>query len=126
MAAKYKVEISDSAKRMLEIHMRFLAQVSKDAAKKKKKEIMNALRTLEQEPKRFPFLDEDYIPPNKYRKMFIERWYLVLYQIREDKVYVDYILDCRKNIPSFNKAKILEKEEAGYDIIRMSCQGFFR
>ena len=38
MAAKYKVEISDSAKRMLEIHMRFLAQVSKDAAKKKKKE----------------------------------------------------------------------------------------
>ena len=71
MAAKYKVEISDSVKRMLEIHMRFLAQVSKDAAKKKKKEIMNALRTLEQEPKRFPFLDEDYIPPNKYRKMFI-------------------------------------------------------
>ena len=71
MAAKYKVEISDSAKRMLEIHMRFLAQVSKEAAKKK--EIMNALRTLEQEPKRFPFLDEDYIPPNKYRKMFIER-----------------------------------------------------
>lgn len=97
MAAKYKVEISDSAKRMLEIHMRFLAQVSKDAAKKKK--IMNALRTLEQEPKRFPFLDEDYIPPNKYRKMFIERWYLVLYQIREDKVYVDYILDCRKDYP---------------------------
>lgn len=99
MAAKYKVEISDSVKRMLEIHMRFLAQVSKDAAKKKKKEIMNALRTLEQEPKRFPFLDEDYIPPNKYRKMFIERWYLVLYQIREDKVYVDYILDCRKDYP---------------------------
>lgn len=38
-----------------------------------------------------------YIMPNKYHKMFVEKRYLVLYQIQDDVVYVDYILDCRKN-----------------------------
>lgn len=28
--------------------------------------------------------------------MFVAKWYLVLYQIQDDTVYVDYILDCRK------------------------------
>lgn len=49
-------------------HIRFMAQVSKEAAAAKK----------------------------KYHKMFVEKWHLILYQIRDDTVYVDYILDCRK------------------------------
>ena len=35
---KYKVIVSDRAKRMLGTHIRFMAQVSKDAAKEKKKD----------------------------------------------------------------------------------------
>lgn len=94
---KYKVIISDRAKKMLGTHIRFMAQVNKEAASTKKKEIMVALRSLSQMPQRFPFFEEPYITPNKYHKMFIERWYLVLYQIQDDIVYVDYILDCRKD-----------------------------
>jgi len=29
--------------------------------------------------------------------MFVEKWYLILYQIKEQTVYVDYIVDCRQN-----------------------------
>lgn len=94
---RYKVIVSDKAKRMLGIHIRFMAQVNKEAAAAKKKEIMTAMRSLSQMPQRFPFFEELYIPPNKYHKMFIEKWYLVLYQIRDDTVYVEYILDCRKD-----------------------------
>ena len=47
-------------------------------------------------PQRFPFFDEMYITPNKYHKMFVEKWYLILYQIQDDTVYVEYILDCRR------------------------------
>lgn len=94
---KYKVIISDRAKRMLGNHIRFMAQVNKDAAIEKKKEIMKSLRSLSYMPQRFPFFEEMYIPPNKYHKMFVEKWYLVLYQIKDDTVYVDYILDCRKD-----------------------------
>ena len=95
--SKYKVIVSDRAKRMLGTHIRFMAQVNKEAAAAKKKEIMAAMRFLKQMPQRFPYFEELYITPNKYHKMFIEKWYLVLYQIQDDTVYVEYILDCRKD-----------------------------
>jgi len=94
---KYKVIVSDRAKRMLGTHIRFLAQVSRDAAATKKAQIMRELRSLSEMPQRFPFFEEAHIPPNKYHKMFIENWYLVLYQIKDDTVFVDYILDCRRD-----------------------------
>ena len=94
---KYKVIVSDRAKRMLGTHIRFMAQVNKDAAKAKKQELMEAMHSLERMPQRFPFFEEAYIPTNKYHKMFVSKWYLVLYQIQDDTVYVDYILDCRKD-----------------------------
>ena len=43
---KYKVIVSDRAKRMLGAHIRFMAQVNKDAADTKKKEIVVAIRSL--------------------------------------------------------------------------------
>lgn len=92
----YKVIISDRALRMLGSHIKFLARVNKKTASEKKQQIMSELRSLSSMPQRFPFFQEDYIPPNKYHKMFIDNWYLVLYQIRDDAVYVDYILDCRQ------------------------------
>ena len=94
---KYKVVVSDRAKRMLGTHIRFMAQVNREAAMIKKKEIMTAMRSLSQMPQRFPFFEEPYIIPNKYHKMFVAKWYLVLFQIQDDTVYVDYILDCRKD-----------------------------
>ena len=94
---RYKVIVSDRAKRMLGTHIRFMAQANKQAAVAKKKEIMTAMRSLSQVPQRFPFFEGLYITPNKYHKLFIEKWYLVLYQIQDDTVYVDYILDCRKD-----------------------------
>lgn len=93
---QYKVIISDKARRMLASHIRFMGQVNKETAKAKKNEIKNALRSLKQMSQRYPFFNEPYITPNKYRKMFVQKWYIVLYQIKEDTVYVDYIIDCRK------------------------------
>ena len=92
----YKVIISDRALRMLGSHIKFLARVNKKTASEKKQQIMSELRSLSSMPQRFPFFQEDYIPPNKDHKMFIDNWYLVLYQIKDDAVYVDYILDCRQ------------------------------
>ena len=94
--SKCKVIVSDRAKRMLGTHILFMAQSNKEAAAAKKKEIMAAMRSLKQMPQRFPYFEELYITPNKYHKMFIEK-YLVLYQIQDDTVYVEYILDCRKD-----------------------------
>ena len=94
---KYKVIVSDKAKQMLGMHIRFIAQVNKEAAKKKKKELIEAMRSLEYMPHKFPFFEEPYIPSNKYHKMYVKKWYLVLYQIKDNIVYIDYMLDCRKD-----------------------------
>ena len=69
---KYKVIVSDRAKRMLGTHICFMAQVNKDAVKAKKQELMEAMRFLERMPQRFPFFEETYIPTNKYHKMILE------------------------------------------------------
>lgn len=94
---KYTVIVSDKAKRMLGAHIRFMAQKNPTAARTKKDELLNAMRSLEKMPYRFPFLEEPYIPANKYHKMYVPKWYLILYQIRDTTVYVDFILDCRED-----------------------------
>lgn len=48
-------------------------------------------------PNRFPFFEEMYISTNKYHKMYVEKYYLVLYQIKDDTVYIDYVVDCRQD-----------------------------
>ena len=94
---QYKVIVSDRARQMLAGHVRFLAQKSPTAARKIKNDLLDAIRSLQQMPQRFPFLESEFIPPNKYHKMFVEKWYLILYQIKDQTVYVDYIVDCRQN-----------------------------
>lgn len=94
---RYKIIVSDRARQMLATHVRFLAEKSPDAARKTKNELLYAIRSLAQMPERYPFLEVEFIPSNKYHKMFVEKWYLVLYQIQDEIVYVDFIVDCRQD-----------------------------
>ena len=94
---QYKVIVSDRAKQMLGSHLRFLAQVNKEAAGKLKDRLLEQIGSLQEMPQRYPFFNEDYIPANKYHKLFVENWFLVLYQIKDDTVYVDWIIDCRQD-----------------------------
>jgi len=82
---------------MLAGHVRFVAQKSLPAARKMKNDLIDAINCLYQMPERFPFLAADFIPPNKYHKMLVGKRYLILYQIKDQTVYVDYIVDCRQD-----------------------------
>ena len=93
----YRVIVSDRAKDMLAMHLRFLAQTHRPAAANLKKRLMEELRSLQTMPQRYPFFNEPYIPINKYHKLHVENWYLVLYQIKDETVYVDWIVDCRQD-----------------------------
>ena len=94
---KYTVIISDRAKQMLGQHIRFLAQVNKSAANDLKKRFLEEFRSLESFPQKYPFFNGDFIPPNKYHKLYIKNWFLVLYQVKDNIVYVDWIVDCRQD-----------------------------
>lgn len=100
---QYKVFVSEQAIRMLKLNIAFIAEVNVEASSKLKKAIMDGIRSLEYMPKRYPFFNEEYMLPNKYRKIVINKYYFILYQIQDDVVNVDYILDCRKDFKWLHK-----------------------
>ncbi|MBA1334317.1 MAG: hypothetical protein HPY66_2166 [Firmicutes bacterium] len=93
----YRVIVSDSATDMLMQHMRFTAQVSLQAADKLRTEIIEAVKSLESFPERNSWLSDPVLPANKYRKMIISKRYLLIYQIKDETVFAEYILDCRQD-----------------------------
>lgn len=94
---KYMVIISDEATQMLVSHSRFLAQVSEKAAIKLISEFNEKAKSLEELPERNPWLSDPYIPAGKYRKLLMGKWYLIIYQVKCDTVFVDYVVDCRQD-----------------------------
>ena len=94
---KYLVIISERASEMLVSHARFLAQVSEQAAQNFIEEFKVSAKSLENLPERNPRLDVPAMPINKYRRMLIYKRYLLIYQIKGNIVYVDYIVDCRQD-----------------------------
>ena len=94
---KYRVIVSDEARRQLGNCVLFIAKENMEAAQHLRQRLMDGIRSLCEMPARHPFFNEPYIPANKYHKMFVENWYLIPYQIHDTVVYVDYVVDCRQD-----------------------------
>ena len=93
----YKVVVADKAKEALGEIIAYIAADSLQNAKSVKTEIIKALNSLAVLPERFPFLEGEFIPYNKYRKMVVLKRFLVIYQLKAETVYVDFVLDCKQD-----------------------------
>jgi hypothetical protein len=82
---------------MLDCHVEFLARVNIVSAQKTTDQILKDIESLKELPERFPFYDNPFIPEKRYRKLTSSKRYLIIYEVGEDVVYVDYILDCRSS-----------------------------
>ena len=94
---KYRVIVSARAAQMLVSHAAFLAQVSPEAAKQLTAEFEKTANSLELMPQRCPWLTGEYIPRNTYRYILFEKRYLLIFQIIDNIVYADYVVDCRQD-----------------------------
>lgn len=94
---KYQVIVSDEAAKMLVSHAAFLAQVSLEAAERLVVSFETAANSLELMPQRCPWLSGEYIPRNAYRFLMFEKRYMIIFQIRDNIVYADYVVDCRQD-----------------------------
>lgn len=94
---EYNVIVSDRAKRLVGKHALFLSQANPNAAAELKTKLVEAAASLASMPKCCPFFNEVYMPINKYHKLIVEKNYIILYQIKDYTVYVEYILDCRQD-----------------------------
>ena len=82
---------------MLQKHIAFIGNVSKKAAKDTKNIIIDSIKKLKEDPQIYPFFENNIIPSNKYHKYVISKRYIILYQIKDNVVYVDYIIDTRQD-----------------------------
>ena len=94
---KYRVIVSERATQMLVSHVAFLAQVSPEAAERLTTEFEKAANSIELMPQRCPWLTGEYIPRNAYRFILFEKRYMIIFQIVDDIVYADYVVDCRQD-----------------------------
>lgn len=97
MNKKFKIVISPEAGRELLAHTSFMARVSKKAAERMINSFDTAIKSLENMPQRCPTLNHIYMPKNKYRYLLFEKRYMIVFQIVDDTVYVDKVLDGRQN-----------------------------
>ena len=95
--SKYRIIVSERAAQMLVSHAAFLAQVSPEAAERLTAEFEKAVKSLEFMPQRCPWLSGDYIPKNAYHFIMFEKRYMIIFQIKDDVVYADYVVDCRQD-----------------------------
>ena len=93
----YEVKISEEAQRGLGNIVSYVALNSIQAARILKKDLVVEISSLKLFPERTPFLEGEFIPFNKYHKLVVRKNYLVIYQIKDDTVWVDYVIDCRQD-----------------------------
>ena len=92
---KYSVLVSGRARDMLFEHACFLAQVSVKAGEELLDQFEERVASLEEMPERCAYYDNPYIRSGKYRKLALGDYLLILFQVVNNTVYIDLIIDAR-------------------------------
>ena len=95
-AARYDVIVSERATEMLVDHAGFLAHVSEQAAQNLIDAFEQSANSLREMPLRHAYLEHPDLPRKKYRKFVLNGRYLLLSQMCNRTVYIDYFADCRE------------------------------
>ena len=93
----YQLVISKRAASQLNEHTAFAARLEERLAQRLIQSFQEAAISLKHMPYRMPFLISDTIPDKKYRKMLFEKYYLLLYKVEDDTVYIEYVLEGRQD-----------------------------
>jgi len=94
-ASNYRVLVSGKARDMLFEHARFLAQVSVQAAETLFDQFEDRVSSLETMPERCAYYDNPFVQPRKYRKFSLGNYLLILFQVTDNTVYIELIIDGR-------------------------------
>ena len=84
---KFQVIVSKRAAQQL------VAQLEERLARQLVVDFRKAAYSLQSFPYRNPSLRSDFFVTEKYRKMLFGKWYLLIYQIKGERVFVEYVID---------------------------------
>jgi len=80
---------------MLFEHARFLAQVSVPSAEKLFDQFEDRVLSLETMPERCAYYDNPFVKPRQYRKLSLGNNLLILFQVADNTVFIELIIDGR-------------------------------
>ena len=89
---KFQVIVSKRAAQQLVEHAVFMARLEERLA-----DFRKAADSLQSFPYRNPILRSSVFVTEKYRKMVFGKWYLLIYQIKGERVFVEYVIDGRQD-----------------------------
>ena len=92
---KNSVLVSGRARDMLYEHACFLAQVSVKAGEEQFDQFEEKITSLEEIPERCSYYYNPYIRSGKYQKLALGNYLLILFQVVNNTVYIDLIIDAR-------------------------------
>ena len=95
---KYKVIVAEEALLMLGSFIDVIASKDSKAASAWKNQIYNSINTLSDFPFMYPILDLRDSFLKKYHKCVVNKQVVILYQIEEDKVYIDWIIESNQDL----------------------------
>ncbi len=94
---KYKVIVSEKATKMLVEYAVSLADTSPKAATRLVESFEKAAESLSIMPLRCARLRGEYIPQNKYRFLVFENEYIIIFQVVDDTVFADYVVNTKQD-----------------------------
>lgn len=94
---KFQVIVSKRAARQLVEQAAFVAQLEERLAHQLVADFRKAADSLQSFPYRNPILRSDVFTTEKYRRMLFGKWYLLIYQIKGERVLVEYVIDGRQD-----------------------------
>ena len=90
----YRVIVSKRAAQQLVEHAAFAARLDEKLAHKLVSDFRQAAVSLERFPFRNPVLRSEVFTVEKYRKLIFD---ILLYQVKDQVVYVEYVIDGRQD-----------------------------
>lgn len=94
---EFSVTISPRAAQMMISHAAFLGTVDENAAQQIKEEFVKTAGSLSRLPYRGKRLEKPFADCDDYRYLIFSRWYLLVYTIEDNEVYVDQVIDGRQD-----------------------------
>ena len=93
----YRVVVSKRAAQQLVEHAAFAARLDDKLAHKLVSDFRQAAVSLERFPLRNPVLRSEVFTVEKYRKLIFDKYHILLYQVKDQVVYVEYVIDGRQD-----------------------------
>ena len=92
-----RVVVSKRAAQQLVEHAAFAARLDEKLAHKLVSDFRQAAVSLERFPFRNSVLRSEVFTVEKYRKLIFDKYHILLYQVKDQVVYVEYVIDGRQD-----------------------------